>query len=57
VQVNGKLRAKVSVPAQADAAQLQALTQTDASVQSHLEGKTIVKVVCVPGKMVNFVVK
>ncbi|SFJ71413.1 leucine--tRNA ligase [Planctomicrobium piriforme] len=57
VQVNGKLRAKIKVPAEADQATLQALAAADETVQAQLAGKTIVKVVCVPKKMVNFVVK
>ncbi|WP_437187684.1 leucine--tRNA ligase [Planctomicrobium sp. SH668] len=57
VQVNGKLRAKINVPVTADSAQLQKLAEADPQVQSQLEGKTIVKVICVPKKMVNFVVK
>ncbi len=57
VQVNGKIRAKIKVPANADQATLQSLAEADESVKPHLEGKAIVKVVCVPKKMVNFVVK
>lgn len=57
VQVNGKLRAKLQIPADADKATMQQLAEEDESVQSHLAGKQIVKVVVVPGRMVNFVVK
>ncbi|WP_165228720.1 leucine--tRNA ligase [Aquisphaera insulae] len=55
VQVNGKLRARVTVPADADAASLEAAARGDERVASLLEGKTIRKVVVVPGKLVNFV--
>jgi leucyl-tRNA synthetase len=57
VQVNGKLRGKVKVPAGATAATMQEIAQADATVQGQLAGKQIVKVVAVPGRMVNFVVK
>ncbi len=57
VQVNGKLRAKILVPADGDAATLQSLAEANEAVQAQLAGKTVVKVVCVPKKMVNFVIK
>ena len=57
VQFNGKLRAKIIVAAGADAAAMQAAAEADEAVQKNLEGKTIVKVVAVPGRMVNFVVR
>ncbi|WP_437194117.1 leucine--tRNA ligase [Planctomicrobium sp. SH527] len=57
VQINGKLKTKLKVPADADQAALQKYAEADEAVQSQLAGKTIVKVVCVPKKMVNFVVK
>ncbi|MFV0443491.1 MAG: leucine--tRNA ligase [Planctomycetaceae bacterium] len=57
VQVNGKLRAKIKVPADASPQALQQLAEADANIQTHLAGKAVVKVVAVPGRMVNFVVK
>ena len=57
VQFNGKLRSKIVVPANSDAAALEAAARADEQVQKNLEGKTVVKVVSVPGRMVNFVVK
>ncbi|NQV28069.1 MAG: class I tRNA ligase family protein, partial [Rhodopirellula sp.] len=57
VQVNGKLKAKVKVPAEADNATIEAAAKQHESVAGILEGKTIVKVVVVPGRLVNFVVK
>ncbi|MGD0655707.1 MAG: class I tRNA ligase family protein [Thermoguttaceae bacterium] len=57
VQVNGKLRGRIQAPADADNAALEALARTDAKVAEHLSGKKVVKVIIVPGKMVNFVVK
>ncbi|MBL8808928.1 MAG: leucine--tRNA ligase [Planctomycetaceae bacterium] len=57
VQVNGKLRSKIVVPNGIDAAELQRLAETDESVRKHLEGKTVVKVIAVPGRLLNFVVK
>ena len=57
VQVNGKLRAKITVAANANATTMQAAAEADEAVQKNIEGKTIVKVVAVPGRMVNFVVR
>ena len=55
VQVLGKMRARVMVPADADAGTMQAAAE--AAVAKHIEGKTVVKAICVPGKLVNLVVK
>jgi len=57
VQVNGKIRAKINVPVEADQTQLRELAEQHPAVQSQLAEKTIVKVICVPKKLVNFVVK
>ncbi|HEV2972972.1 MAG TPA: leucine--tRNA ligase [Pirellulales bacterium] len=57
VQVNGKLRSRVTAPAGADAAITEAAARSDPKIAELLEGKTVVKVVVVPGKLVNFVVK
>ena len=57
VQVLGKLRGRVKVPVAADAAAMRAAAEANPDVAKFLEGKTIVKVICVPRKMVNFVVR
>lgn len=57
VQVNGKVRCKLRVPVMADAAGMEQLGLANVDVQKQLAGKTVVKVVAVPGKMLNFVVK
>lgn len=57
VQVNGKLRSKVMVPAGSDAATIQAAAEADETIRKNLEGKTIVKIVAVPGRLVNFVIR
>lgn len=57
VQINGKLRAKINVPAEADQVTLQNLAEADATVRAQLAGKSIVKVICVPKKLINFVVR
>ncbi|MBD2502799.1 leucine--tRNA ligase [Anabaena azotica] len=56
IQVNGKKRADIQVPAQADKAELEKYARESEVVQRHLEGKEIKKVIVVPGKLVNFVV-
>ena len=55
VQVNGKIRGKVPVPAEADQKEIQALALENENVKRHLEGKTVRKVIVVPGKLVNVV--
>ena len=57
IQLNGKLRGKVTVPAGSDQATIEAAAKADATIVGQLDGKTIVKTVYIPGKMVNFVVK
>jgi leucyl-tRNA synthetase len=56
VQVNGKLRAQITVPAAADAETCKSLALANATVQRFLEGRTPRKVIHVPGKLVNVVV-
>jgi leucyl-tRNA synthetase len=57
VQVNGKLRGRVTAPTQADNATVESLARADVKVAEHIAGKKVVKVIIIPGKMVNFVVK
>ena len=55
VQVNGKVRAQVAVPADADAAALEAAARADERISAYLDGATVRRVVAVPGRLVNFV--
>ncbi|WP_422678104.1 class I tRNA ligase family protein [Blastococcus brunescens] len=55
VQVNGKVRSSVSVPADADAAALEAAARADEKIAGYLDGATVRRVVAVPGRLVNFV--
>jgi leucyl-tRNA synthetase len=57
VQVNGKLVSVVKVPAGSDEAAVKAAALADEKVKARIEGKTVVKVIVVPGKLVNLVVK
>ncbi|MCC6416681.1 MAG: leucine--tRNA ligase [Gemmataceae bacterium] len=56
VQVNGKLRSKVHVPADIDQEKLQAAALAEEKVRALIEGKQIRKVIVVPRKLVNIVV-
>jgi leucyl-tRNA synthetase len=56
VQVNGKLRARLSVPAGANEATLRETALADARIQELIGGKQVRKVIVVPGKLVNIVV-
>ena len=55
VQVNGKLRAKITVAADATKEQVEALAMADEQVQKYVEGVTVRKVIFVPGKLLNIV--
>jgi len=57
VQVNGKLRAVVRVASDADQGTLEAAARADAGVQPWIADKRVVKVIVVPAKLVNLVVK
>ncbi len=57
VQVSGKPKARVMMPAGAGSGIMQELALQQESVRSALEGKTIIKVVCVPDRLVNIVAK
>ncbi len=57
VQVNGKLRDKFQAPPDTPKEQLERLALESPKVQAQLDGKQVVKVIVVPGKLVNLVVK
>ncbi|WP_263770085.1 leucine--tRNA ligase [Propionivibrio soli] len=56
LQVNGKLRGNIRVPAAADKVAIEAAALASEIAQKHLDGKTPMKVVVVPGRLVNIVV-
>ncbi|MFC0322593.1 leucine--tRNA ligase [Gallibacterium melopsittaci] len=57
VQVNGKVRGKVTVPASASEDEIKATAMADENVKKHLDGLNIIKVIYVPGKLLSFVAK
>jgi leucyl-tRNA synthetase len=57
VQINGKVRSKVSVPVDSDPKALEAAARSDERIAELLAGKQVVKVIVVPGRLVNFVIK
>ncbi len=57
VQINGKLRDRIEVAADASKDELLALARESANVSRHLDGAEIVKEIVVPGKLVNLVVR
>jgi leucyl-tRNA synthetase len=57
VQVQGKLRSRVLVPADADVEAIKAAAAADPRIAELLAGREIAKVVAVPGRLVNFVLK
>lgn len=56
VQVNGKLRAKLDVPADTAKEEIEKLAQADDHVQTFVDGKEPKKIIYVPGKLINIVV-
>ena len=57
VQVNGKVRGKVTVPATSSEEEIKEAAKTDPNVAKFLDGKEILKEIYIPLKMLNFVVK
>ena len=57
VQVNGKIRDKVAVPASISEDEAKEMAAQQPKACTYLEGKDIIKAIYVPGKLVNFVVK
>ncbi len=57
VQVNGKVRARIDVPSEADEATVRGLAEADERVAGYLAGQSIVRCVYVPGRLLNFVVR
>jgi leucyl-tRNA synthetase len=57
VQVNGKVRGRLTVAADASEQELERAALEDAGVAAHIAGKTIVKVVVAKGRLVSLVVK
>lgn len=57
VQVNGKLRARIEVPADADKGAIFAAAKADPKLAQHIQGKQIVKEIYIPGRLVNLVAK
>jgi leucyl-tRNA synthetase len=57
LQVNGKLRGRIQAPADATREALEALARENERVRAHIDGHEVVKVIVVPAKLVNFVVR
>jgi len=56
LQINGKLRGAIQVPAQADKAAIEQIALASEAVQKHAQGASAKKIVVVPGRLVNIVV-
>lgn len=57
VQINGKVRGKITLPVAADAEEAKAIALANENIQNYVEGKNIVKEIYIPGKIFNIVVK
>ena len=56
-QINGKVKDKIEIPADISREDMEKVALENAKIKELIEGKTVVKVICVPGKLVNIVVK
>jgi len=57
VQINGKVRGKITIPVAADKVEAKAIALAQENIQAYTQGKTVVKEIYVPGKIFNIVVK
>ncbi|MCB0079834.1 MAG: class I tRNA ligase family protein, partial [Caldilineaceae bacterium] len=57
VQINGRLRSVITVDAEADGAQMEQTALADETIVRHIDGKAVQRVIVVPGRMVNVIVK
>jgi len=57
IQINGKLRAEITVPSNADKKTIESLALNNENVKRHIEGKSVQKIIIVPNKLINIVVK
>ena len=57
VQVNGKIKAKINIPAEAEQDEVLGLAKADSAIAAAMDGKTVVKEIYVKGRLVNIVVK
>jgi leucyl-tRNA synthetase len=57
VQVNGKIKTKLTIPVGAEKDEVLAMAKADEKVQDSIQGKNVLKEIYVPNKLVNFVAK
>jgi leucyl-tRNA synthetase len=57
IQVNGKVRTQLALPAGTEDDSVKRFALEDATVQRFMEGKSLLKIILVPGKLVNIVVR
>ncbi len=55
IQINGKLRGKIDVPASASKEEIEKIAQEEPNIQKHLDGLTVRKIIVIPQKLVNIV--
>ena len=56
-QINGKVRDKLVVPATATAQEMESVALSQEKIKAWIDGKQIVRIICVPKKLVNIVIK
>jgi leucyl-tRNA synthetase len=57
VQINGKIKEKLNIAGDLSREEMEAIAMADESVKTLIEGKNVVKVIAVPNKLINIVVK
>ena len=56
-QINGKVKDRITVPANLSKEEMEAAALENEKIKALIEGKTVIKVICVPGKLVNIVIR
>jgi leucyl-tRNA synthetase len=57
IQINGKIKERIMIPSDANDEEIKALSLATAAIQKETDGKTVVKVIVIKGRLVNIVVK
>ena len=57
IQINGKKRGEITVPQTADKSMIETLVMADEKVEQIIDGRDITKIIIVPGRIVNLVIK
>ena len=57
IQINGKIKERIMIPSDANDEEIKALSLATSAIQKETDGKAVVKVIVIKGRLVNIVVK